>query len=315
MASGSANSRPGFRFNDTCCAPLFLENTFRIFTLDSRLPTFNNPRMSAQLTFGFLGAGKMATALAKGLVQAKLVNAGRIIASDPIDAARAAFAKEAGVKATASNLEAIQSAQVLVLAVKPDQVDGVLKEIRGLVTGKHRLCSIAAGVTLAKLESGLANGARVIRVMPNTPALVGASATAYALGKNATVEDGRLAQKMFSAVGVAFQLKESLLDAVTGLSGSGPAYVYLIIEALSDGGVAAGLPRDVATKLAAQTVFGSAKMALETGQHPGALKDMVTSPGGTTIEGIHELEKAGVRGALMSAVRAAAEKSKKLGQS
>jgi len=273
-----------------------------------------NPRMSARLTIGFLGAGKMATALAKGLVQAKPVNADQIIASDPIDAARAAFAKEVGVKATASNLEAAQSAQVLVLAVKPDQVAGVLKEIRDLVTGKHLLCSIAAGVTLAKLESGLGNGARVIRVMPNTPALVGASATAYALGKNAKVEDGQLVQKMFSAVGVAFQLKESLLDAVTGLSGSGPAYVYLIIEALSDGGVAAGLPRDVATKLAAQTVFGSAKMALETGQHPGALKDMVTSPGGTTIEGIHELEKAGVRGALMNAVRAAAEKSRKLGQ-
>ena len=290
------------------------ETTFKIFTLDSRLPTFNNPRMSAKFTVGFFGAGKMATALAKGLVQAKLVNADQIIASDPIDAARAAFAKEAGVKTTASNLEAAQFAQVLVLAVKPDQVAGVLKEIRGLVTGKHLLCSIAAGVTLAKLESGLDNGARVIRVMPNTPALVGASATAYALGKNATVEDGLLAQKMFSAVGVAFQLKESLLDAVTGLSGSGPAYVYLIIEALSDGGVAAGLPRDVATKLAAQTVFGSAKMALETGQHPGALKDMVASPGGTTIEGIHELEKAGVRGALMNAVRAAAEKSKKLGQ-
>ncbi len=270
--------------------------------------------MFAKLTVGFLGAGKMATALAKGLVQAKLVNADRIIASDPIDAARSAFAKEAGVTATASNLEAARSAQVLVLAVKPDQVAGVLKEIRGRVTGKHLLCSIAAGVTLAKLESGLGNGARVIRVMPNTPALVGASATAYALGKNATAEDGRLAQQMFSAVGVAFQLKESLLDAVTGLSGSGPAYVYLIIEALSDGGVAAGLPRDVATKLAAQTVFGSAKMALETGQHPGALKDMVTSPGGTTIEGIHELEKAGVRGALMNAVRAAAEKSRKLGQ-
>ena len=291
-----------------------LENTFEIFTLDSRLPTFNNPRMSAKLTVGFLGAGKMATALAKGLVQAKLVNADQIIASDPIDAARAAFAKEVGVKATASNLEATQSAQVLVLAVKPDQVAGVLKEIRGRITGKHLLCSIAAGVTLARLESGLGNGARVIRVMPNTPALVGASATAYALGKNATAEDGLLAQKMFSAVGVAFQLKESLLDAVTGLSGSGPAYVFLIIEALSDGGVAAGLPRDVATKLAAQTVFGSAKMALETGQHPGALKDMVTSPGGTTIEGLHELEKAGVRGALMNAVRAAAEKSKKLGQ-
>jgi len=169
-------------------------------------------------------------------------------------------------------------------------------------------------VTLAKLENGLGHGARVIRVMPNTPALVGASATAYALGRNATAADGRLAQTLFTAVGVAFQLPEPLLDAVTGLSGSGPAYIYLIIEALSDGGVAAGLPRDVATRLAAQTVLGGAKMVLETGQHPGALKDMVTSPGGTTIEGIHELEKAGVRGALINAVRAAAEKSRKLGQ-
>jgi pyrroline-5-carboxylate reductase len=150
--------------------------------------------------------------------------------------------------------------------------------------------------------------------MPNTPALVGASATAYALGQAATAEDAALAQRLFSAVGIAFQLKESLLDAVTGLSGSGPAYIYLVIEALSDGGVAAGLPRDVATKLAAQTVLGSAKMVLETGQHPGALKDMVASPGGTTIEGLHELEKGKVRGVLMSAVRAATEKSRKLGQ-
>ena len=134
------------------------------------------------------------------------------------------------------------------------------------------------------------------------------------MGKGATPADAALAQKLFSAVGVALSVKESLLDAVTGLSGSGPAYVYQIIEALSDGGVAAGLPRDVATKLAAQTLLGGAKMVLETGQHPGALKDQVTSPGGTTIEGLHELEKAGVRGGLMNAVRAAAEKSKRLGQ-
>ncbi len=270
--------------------------------------------MSAKLTIGFLGAGRMATALAKGFVQAKLAGADQIIASDPNDAARSAFAREVGAKTTASNIEALKFGGVLLLAVKPDQVADVLKEIRGQLAENHLLLSIAAGVPLAKLESGLGDGARVIRVMPNTPALVGASATAYALGKNATAEDGRLAQKLFSSVGIAFQLKESLLDAVTGLSGSGPAYVYLIIEALSDGGVAAGLPRDVATRLAAQTVFGSAKMALETGQHPGALKDMVTSPGGTTLEGIHELEKCGVRGALMNAVRAAAEKSKKLGQ-
>ena len=151
--------------------------------------------------------------------------------------------------------------------------------------------------------------------MPNTPALVGASASAFALGKSAIAEDAQTAQKLFSSVGVAYQVKESLLDAVTGLSGSGPAYVFLMIEALSDGGVAAGLPRDIATKLAAQTLLGSAKLLLETGQHPGALKDMVTSPGGTTIEGIHELEKGGLRAALMNAVRAAADKSRKLGQS
>jgi pyrroline-5-carboxylate reductase len=269
--------------------------------------------MPAKITIGFLGAGKMATALAKGFIQANLAGPEQIIASDPIDTARSSFVKETGAKGTLSNLEVLTSARVLVLAVKPDQVADVLKEIRGQFGENQVLFSIAAGVPLAKLESGLNDAARVIRVMPNTPALVGASATAYALGRNATAEDGRLAQMLLSSVGVAYQLKESLLDAVTGLSGSGPAYVYLIIEALSDGGVAAGLPREVATKLAAQTVFGSARMVLETGQHPGALKDMVASPGGTTIEGLHELEKAGVRGALMNAVRAAAEKSKKLG--
>jgi len=150
--------------------------------------------------------------------------------------------------------------------------------------------------------------------MPNTPALVGASASAFAAGKAARAEDAALVLRLLSAVGVAYQVKESMLDAVTGLSGSGPAYAFFMIEALSDGGVAAGLPRDIATKLAAQTLLGSAKMLLETGLHAGALKDMVTSPGGTTIEGLHELEKAGVRGALISAVRAATDKSRKLGQ-
>jgi len=272
------------------------------------------PRMSAKFTIGFLGAGKMATALARGFIKAGLVTAGQIIASDPIEPARDAFSRDAGTKVTASNADVAMFANVLLLAVKPDQVSGVLEEIRGQFTEKHLLISIAAGVPLAKLEAGLGAKARVIRVMPNTPALVGASATAYALGKAALPDDGPLAQKLFSAVGIAFQVKESLLDAVTGLSGSGPAYVYLMIEALSDGGVAAGLPRDIATKLAAQTVLGSAKMVLETGLHPGALKDMVTSPGGTTIEGLHELEKGKVRGSLMNAVRAATEKSKKLGQ-
>ena len=271
--------------------------------------------MASELTLGFLGAGKMATALARGFTAAKLTSAKNLVASDVMEGARKAFADETGVKPMPTNLAVCKAASILLLAVKPDQVAGVLAEIRAHVTAKHLLISIAAGVPLAKLEAGLAPGARVIRVMPNTPALVGASASAFAVGSHATPADAALAQKLFSSVGIALQVKESLLDAVTGLSGSGPAYAYQIIEALSDGGVAAGLPRDVATKLAAQTLLGAAKMVLETGQHPGALKDMVTSPGGTTIEGLHELEKAGVRGGLMNAVRAAAEKSKKLGQS
>ena len=270
--------------------------------------------MAAKLSVGFLGAGKMAMALAKGFVRAGLVTAKQIIATDPSASACAAFAKEVGAKTTAYNPDAAKFAEVLVLAVKPDQVSPALAEIRDHFTERHLLISIAAGVTLARLESGLGAAARLVRVMPNTPALVGASATAFALGKSALPEDAALAQKLFSAVGLAFQLKESHLDAVTGLSGSGPAYVYLFIEGLSDGGVAAGLPRDVATQLAAQTVLGGARMVLETGQHPGALKDMVTSPGGTTIEGLHELEKGKLRATLISAVRAATEKSKKLGQ-
>ncbi len=270
--------------------------------------------MAASLTIGFLGAGKMATALARGFLQAGLVKPSRLFASDVIKTARDSFAKETGSKSSASNLEVVRRADVLFLCVKPDQVPEVLREIKSDFAEKHLLISIAAGVPLAKLEAALPAGARIIRVMPNTPALVGASASAFAPGKNATPRDGELAQKLFSSVGMAFPVKESLLDAVTGLSGSGPAYVCLIIEALSDGGVAAGLPRDIATKLAAQTLLGTARMVLETGLHPGVLKDMVTSPGGTTIEGLHEMEKGKVRGALMNAVRAASEKSKKLGQ-
>lgn len=271
--------------------------------------------MAAKLIIGFLGAGKMGTALAKGFISAGLVQANDVRAFDPIKETGAAFAKETGAKIARSNVEVAKSANVLVVAVKPGNVPELLSEIRDSMTPNHLVISIAAGVPIAKFESSLGEKTRIIRVMPNTPALLGASATAYALGKSATAADGELCKKLFSAVGLAFQLKEALLDAVTGLSGSGPAYIYMIIEALSDGGVASGLPRDVATKLAAQTVLGSAKMVLETGIHPGALKDMVTSPGGTTIEGVHELEKGKLRGTLINAVRAASEKSKKLGQS
>lgn len=271
--------------------------------------------MASTLKVGFLGAGKMASALAKGFAAAKIVSPKQIIASDVVPAARDAFAKDVGSAAADSNAEVMRFANVIILAVKPDQVSGVLAEIKPFCSEKHLLISIAAGVTLARLEDALPLKARVIRVMPNTPALVGAGASGYALGSHANGEDGDIAQKLLGAVGVAFAVKESLLDAVTGLSGSGPAYVFQIIEALSDGGVSAGLPRNVATQLAAQTLLGGARMVLETGKHPGELKDMVTSPGGTTIEGLHEMERGGVRAALMNAVRAAAEKSKKLGQS
>lgn len=272
------------------------------------------PLMAATLKIGFLGAGKMATALAKGFVRAKLAGPSDLLASDPISGAQSHFSEETGGKAGSSNVDVARFARVLILAVKPNQVAEVLQEIRPHFTPEHLLVSIAAGVPISKLEKGLGENARVIRVMPNTPALVGLSASAFALGKSASREDAALAHQLFNAVGNAFELKESLLDAVTGLSGSGPAYVYMMIEALSDGGVAAGLPRDVATKLAAQTLLGSAKMVLETNLHPGALKDQVTSPGGTTIEGVHEMEKGGVRAALINAVRAASDKSKKLGE-
>jgi len=270
--------------------------------------------MPAKLNIGFVGSGKMATALAKGLVEAGIVKPDQVLGSDLEEDARAAFGREVGARTTAFNPDVPKFASVFVLAVKPAQVPAVLKELRGHVSERHLLISLAAGVPLARLEEGLETGAHVVRVMPNTPALVGASASAYALGRSATAEDGQLVQQLLSAVGLALVVPEPLLDAVTGLSGGGPAYIYLIIEALSDGGVAVGLPRDVAYKLAAQTVLGAARMVLETGLHPGALKDMVTSPGGTTIEGVHELEKAGVRGAMINAVRAAADKARRLGQ-
>jgi pyrroline-5-carboxylate reductase len=267
-----------------------------------------------RLRVGFLGAGRMATALAKGLVAAGFTAADAILASDPLAVGRDSFAKASGCRSTASNLEVVRGADVLVLAVKPGHVAEVLAEISSDVQSRHLLISIAAGVPLRTFAAALGSQARLARVMPNTPCLVGAGASAYALGGGATVDDGKLVSRLLSTVGIAVELPEHMLDAVTGLSGSGPAYVYQMIEALSDGGVLMGLPRDVATRFASQTVLGAAQMVIQTGEAPAVLKDAVASPGGTTIAGLHALETAGLRAALMNAVQAATLRSRELGE-
>jgi pyrroline-5-carboxylate reductase len=268
---------------------------------------------TAMLQLGFLGAGRMATALAKGWLSAGLIHPDRCRASDPLASARQAFTAETGCPAGVDNRAVAAASDVLVLAVKPQSMPALLEEVRTLVKGRL-VVSIAAGITLRHLATSLGPDCRLVRVMPNTPCLIGASASGYSPGDNATTEDIALVDRLLNAVGMAFRLSEHLLDAVTGLSGSGPAFVYLMIEALSDGGVRVGLPRDVATALAAQTVLGAAKMVLETQNHPGVLKDMVASPGGTTIAGLHALERGGVRGALMDAVEAATRRATELGQ-
>jgi pyrroline-5-carboxylate reductase len=269
--------------------------------------------MNDPLRIGFLGAGRMATALAQGWIKAGLVTPDRVCAADPVPAARTTFAQETGAAALTANRDVVGQSDIVVLAVKPQQMAELLQEIQPAVLPRHLFVSIAAGITLFQLTAGLGAKSRIVRVMPNTPCLVGASASAYTAGPNATPADADLVACLLNAVGRAFAVPEKLLDAVTGLSGSGPAFVFVMIEALSDGGVRMGLPRDLATQLAAQTVFGSAKMLLETGLHPGALKDMVASPAGTTIAGLHALERGGVRGALIDAVEAATKRSAELG--
>lgn len=262
---------------------------------------------------GFIGAGRMATALAAGILEQKLVVGSQILASDPVAGALEAFVRRTGGQAGSDNRQVAQQADVLFLAVKPQQMAGVLADLRGIIEPRHLVISIAAGVRLETLASGLGSGPRLVRVMPNTPCLVGQSASAYSLGPGATAADQVLVERLLGAVGKAFLLEERLLDAVTGLSGSGPAFVYLFIEALSDGGVRMGLAREVALALAAQTVKGAAEMVLQTGEHPGALKDQVTSPGGTTIAGLQQLEAHAVRGAVIAAVEAATRRSIELG--
>jgi pyrroline-5-carboxylate reductase len=262
----------------------------------------------------FLGAGNMAGAIIKGLLHGEVLAAAHIMASD-VKADRLEQLRTAhGIRTTTDNHLLLRESDVLVLSVKPQVIDKVLTEVAALVRPDQLVVSVAAGVPLEALEARLPPGSRVVRAMPNTPATVQAGATAIAGGAHACADDLRIARELFEAVGRVVVLDEVLLDAVTGLSGSGPAYLMLVIEALADGGVKVGLHRDTALLLAAQTVFGSAKLLLETGEHPGRLKDMVTSPGGTAIAGLHTLESGGLRRTLIDAVEVATKRSIELGE-
>jgi pyrroline-5-carboxylate reductase len=262
---------------------------------------------------GFVGAGNMSGAIIKGLLHGKILPAERITASDVKGDRLEQLHEQHGIRVTTDNHALVRDASVVVLAVKPQVIDKVLTEVGRDVRADQLVVSIAAGVPIEALEARLPRGSRVVRAMPNTPATVQAGATAIAGGAHAREDDLRIARELFAAVGCVVVLDEGLLDAVTGLSGSGPAYVMLIIEALADGGVKVGLHRDTALLLAAQTVYGSARLLLETGEHPGRLKDMVTSPGGTAIAGLHTLESGALRRTLMDAVEAATKRAAELG--
>ncbi len=267
------------------------------------------------LTVGFVGAGQMATALARGFLAAGTLSPQSIFACDVVPAAGQRFVEQTGGRLVASSVAVAAEADIIFLAIKPQQMPQVFAELHQVAESNHLIVSIAAGISLKTMAAGLGEGVRLIRVMPNTPCLVGCGASAFSRGAHATDDDAILVQRLLSNVGIAVEVPEKLLDAVTGLSGSGPAYIYQIIESLSDGGVRMGLPRETATKLAAQTVLGAAQMVLSTGQHPAVLKDAVTSPGGTTIAGLHALERGGLRGTLMDAVEAATKRAHELGAS
>jgi pyrroline-5-carboxylate reductase len=262
----------------------------------------------------FLGAGNMANAIIRGLIRSG-AKPSNITATVKREEKKTELEQTHGISAGFDNVAAARDADIVVLAVKPQAMDKLLTQIAPVIDAKKLVISVAAGVPIAAIERRFGSGARIVRSMPNTPALVGLGATAVSGGEHATPADLELAKKMFDAVGTTYVLDEVLLDAVTGLSGSGPAYIFLIIEALSDAGVKVGLSRHVALKLAAQTVYGSAKLLLETGSHPGTLKDQVTSPGGTAIAGLHTLEAGGLRTTLIDAVEAATHRAKQLGDS
>ena len=259
----------------------------------------------------FLGAGAMAQSLVRGLLNAQLTAPGDIVLFSPSGARD--LADELGAHTATSPGEAIASAETIVLAMKPHQLENALEDLREQITASRLIVSVLAGVSTARIEACFAAPVPVVRAMPNTPSLVGAGAAAICGGTHANDADLENARALFAAVGLCVTVPESQMDAVVGVSGSGPAYVFTFIEALADGGVRAGLPRALAQQLAAQTVMGAAQMIAETGEHPGVLKDRVASPGGTTIAGLHELERGGLRGIVMDAVLAASERSRELG--
>lgn len=265
---------------------------------------------------GFIGLGQMATALASGFLRAELIAPEQLFGFDVSSDAAARFASTTGATLCADAAATVAKADVVFFAVKPQYMSAALEPVRAALASapsSKLLVSIAAGLPISYFESTLFPEIRLIRVMPNTPALVGAGASGFARSQNATPEDGAFVGELLRSVGCAFELAESQLDAVTGLSGSGPAFVYLALEALADGGVKAGLPRPIALELAAQTLKGSAETYLQTRKHPGELKDAVTSPAGTTIAGVAALEERGFRSALIEAVDRATARSRELG--
>ena len=262
-----------------------------------------------------IGGGNMGEVIASGIVSSKLVPAKNVTVSDVVKERLDYLKKTYKICIETDNTKAVKLTDIIVLAVKPQVMGEVLTDITEAITKSKLVISIAAGISTSFIEGYLKKGMRVVRIMPNTPALIGEGAAALTAGKSATEDDLALAQAIFDSVGITVIVKEELMDAVTGLSGSGPAYGFIIIEALSDAGVKMGLTRDIALKLAAQTLVGAAKLCLKGDRHPGQLKDMVTSPGGTTIAGIKALEDGKLRATLMDAVEMATLRSKELGQS
>jgi pyrroline-5-carboxylate reductase len=261
-----------------------------------------------------LGAGNMGTALLRGILASGWGRRGRLVATHPKAAKAAALRKELGIRVIPSNLEAARSADIVILAVKPQILEQVLREIAPAISRERLVISIAAGFPISRIESIVGARVPVVRAMPNVAAVVRLSATVLCSGRYATAAPVAKARKIFESIGVVVELPEYQLDAVTGLSGSGPMYVFQIIEGLSDAGVRVGLSRDVAAVLTVQTVLGAAKMAEVMKIHPAVMKDMVTSPGGTAIAALHSLERNRLRAILMDAVEAATARSKELGQ-